>query len=410
MNYPSTSKPVAFENDQGITLKGILEVPIVEPKVYAVYAHCFTCTKNSVAAVRVSKSLAQQGVAVLRFDFTGLGQSGGEFSDSNFTTNVNDVIAAHDFLAREYDKPTLLIGHSLGGSAVLASLQKLDGIEAVVTIGAPSDPEHVTHNFTDSLSKIVEEGEACVKLGPQTLKLKKQFLDDLANYRCLDYLAKSRVALLVCHSPADTTVSIEHARHIFEAAKHPKSFLSLVEANHLLTKKEDASYVARMIANWASYRIPKLSEDEVAEDDQTVTVEETHQGKFQQLLTANGRHMIADEPESIGGGNTGPNPYNYLLMGLGACTSMTLRMYASHKQLPLEHITVTLEHDKCHADDCGNPDSKGKKLDRITKRIQVTGELSEEQVHRLHEIADMCPVHKTLTSEIIINSNIEKFT
>ncbi|WP_200823619.1 bifunctional alpha/beta hydrolase/OsmC family protein [Legionella quinlivanii] len=406
MNLVTASKPVSFINKNGIRLKGILEQPLIASKTYAIYAHCFTCTKSSLAAVRVSKALAQQGINVLRFDFAGLGQSEGNFSESNFTSNLDDLIAAFHFLGQEFHTPQILIGHSLGGAAVLAALNQLPDIKVVITIGAPAYAAHVVHNFNDKISEIEKNGQADVLLGGRKLTLTRQFLNDLAQYHCVERLAKNKAALLVCHSPVDTTVSIEHAEQIFKAAKHPKSFLSLGDADHLVTQQKDADFLARMIAGWSMRWVNIENEPQLVDNQNQVIVSESHQSKFQQIIDWQGQQLIADEPIESGGKNTGPGPYDYLLMALGACTSMTLRLYADHKQIPLQHVSVRLNHKKEHIRDCEDFENKNKVLDHIFKQLQISGPLTDEQVRRLEEIAERCPVHRTLMGEIIITSEV----
>ncbi|KTC72479.1 alpha/beta superfamily hydrolase [Legionella birminghamensis] len=405
-NLVTASKAVSFINKQGIRLKGILEQPLIGSKTYAIYAHCFTCTKSSLAAVRVSKALAQKGINVLRFDFAGLGQSEGNFSDSNFSSNLDDLVAAFQFLSQAFYPPQILIGHSLGGAAVLAALDQLPDIKAVVTIGAPAYADHVTHNFHDKISEIEQQGRAQVFLGGRELTLTKQFIDDLAQYHCLDRLAKTKAAPLICHSPVDSIVSIEHAELIFKAAKHPKSFVSLGNADHLVTQQKDAEFLADMITAWSMRWVSVESKSPAMDAQNQVIINESHQSQFQQIIDWQGQQFIADEPVESGGKNTGPGPYDYLLMALGACTSMTLRLYANHKQIPLQHVSVKLNHKKEHIRDCEDFENKNKVLDHIFKQLEISGPLTEEQLERLEEIAERCPVHRTLLGEIIITSEL----
>lgn len=392
-----------FQGAEGQLLSAALDRPESTPRATALFAHCFTCSKNNLAASRIAGGLVARGFAVLRFDFTGLGNSEGEFANTHFSSTVADLIRAADHLRAGHQAPALLIGHSLGGAAVLAAAERIPEAKAVVTIGAPSDPAHVTGLFKDHIETIRTEGEAEVSLAGRAFKIRRSFLDDVGAQRLANHVANLRRALLIFHAPTDDTVGIENATHIFVAAKHPKSFISLAGADHLLTKREDALYVADMVAVWAERYLDAapLMAESLAEKD-GVTVQETGEGRFQQLITA-GRHMfIADEPVEIGGLDSGPNPYDLLLAALGACTSMTMRMYAERKTLPLERVTVKLRHSRIHARDCAECDTKDGTISRIERVITIDGMLDSEQRNRLMEIADKCPVHRTLTSEIDI--------
>ena len=347
---------------------------------------------------------------MLRFDFTGLGSSAGEFANTNFSSNLDDLAAAADHLRQAHQAPKLLVGHSLGGAAVLAAADRIPEAVAVATIAAPFDPTHVTRLLTPARAEIEAAGEAEVVLGGRSFRVRKQFLDDIAGHKLRDRIASLRKALIVCHAPRDQTVGIENASQIFTAARHPKSFISLDDADHLLTRRADAIYVADVLAAWASRYLPEAEastapEPEVAPDQ--VVVAETGEGKFAQIVRVGRHRLAADEPASVPGGlDTGPSPYDLLLAGLGACTSMTLRLYAERKQLPLERVTVRLAHGKIHANDCEDCETKEGKLDQIERRIEVAGALDAAQRQRLLEIADKCPVHRTLTSEIKIRTRL----
>ncbi|MEQ8195768.1 MAG: bifunctional alpha/beta hydrolase/OsmC family protein, partial [Rhodospirillales bacterium] len=355
----------------------------------------------------------EHGIAVLRFDFTGLGASEGEFANTNFSSNVGDLIAAADYLRAEHEAPAILIGHSLGGAAVLAAAGKIPEAKAVCTIGAPSDPAHVAEHFQEARAEIEEKGEAEVLLVGRPFRIKKQFLDDIADRKLHDAIADLRKALLIFHAPLDKTVGIDNAANIFQAAKHPKSFVSLDDADHILSKKADAAYVASVIAAWAERYIdaPGAAQDRVAPEAEpgTVVVREAGQGKFANDINIDGKFPLrADEPESFGGTDTGPSPYEFLLAGLGACKSMTMRMYAERKKIPLERATVTLSHKKIHAEDCAECEAKEGRVDEIDVAIELAGDLTAEQRQRLYEISDKCPVHRTLKSEIRIESRLEE--
>lgn len=392
-----------FTGADGQQLAATLDLPEREPVAYALFAHCFTCGMNVLAAKRIARTLAEQGIAVLRFDFTGIGASEGEFANTRFSSNVADLVRAADHLRETRKAPAILIGHSLGGAAILAAAGQIPEAKAVVTIAAPSDPAHVTGMFKDRLEDIRALGRVEVSLAGRPFHIKREFLDDIAEHNLAEHIAKLHKALLILHSPTDNTVGIDNATHIFVAAKHPKSFVSLAGADHLLNQKRDAEYVANVVAAWVSrYLDAAPAQATEAEQPRRVTVQETGQSKFQQEVTVGPHHLIADEPASAGGQDSGPNPYDFLLTGLGACTSMTMRMYADRKSLPLDRVTVTLNHSKIYAKDCEECETKTGMLDQIERVIAIEGNLDAEQRSKLMEIADKCPVHRTLTSEVRI--------
>ncbi len=398
---------IYFPGAFGTPLAARLDLPAQTPLAYALFAHCFTCSKDTLAAARISAALIEHGFGVLRFDFTGLGGSAGEFANTNFSSNVADLVAAASWLRSHHQAPRILIGHSLGGAAVLAAASDIAEASAVATIGAPFDPAHVEHLLGDSATEIHASGEAEVSLAGRKFRIQKQFLDDIANQNSGERIGRLRKALLVFHSPRDTYVDIENAARIYAAAKHPKSFVSLDTADHLLTAKADAIYVAAVLAAWASRYVPApKAETTAAVDAAVVTVMSTGEGRFTQNVTVGPHHLRADEPASVGGNDSGFTPYDLLLAGLGACTSMTLRMYADQKKWPLECVTVRLRHEKIHARDCAACETQDGKIDRIEREINIVGPLSEEQRDRLLEIADKCPVHRTLHSEVSINTRI----
>jgi uncharacterized OsmC-like protein/pimeloyl-ACP methyl ester carboxylesterase len=395
-----------FTGSEGQQLAAALDTPEGEIRAYALFAHCFTCGKDVLAAKRIAVALAAKGIAVLRFDFTGLGSSEGDFANSTFASNVADLVRAADHLRETGKAPAILIGHSLGGAAILAAAAQIPDARAVVTIAAPSDPAHVTGLFADRIEDIREHGRAEVSLAGRPFTITRQFLDDIAEHGLMAHVARLHKALLVMHAPTDDTVGIDNATRIFVTAKHPKSFVSLAGADHLLTDRRDAAYVAEIIAAWASrYLDPVASEEtaELGEGPRKVVVRETRNSKFQQTVSIGPHHrLLADEPAAAGGEDTGPGPYDFVLAGLGACTSMTMRLYADRKSLPLERTTVTLSHSKIHAEDCAECETKEGMLDQIDMVIAMEGALDAEQRKRLMEIADKCPVHRTLTSEIRI--------
>jgi putative redox protein len=399
------SDRVQFEGRDGQSLAARLESPAGEARAVALFAHCFTCTKDILAAKRIAAALAERGIAVLRFDFTGLGSSEGEFANTNFSSNVDDLVAAADYLRATLAAPRILIGHSLGGAAVLAAAERIDEATAVATIGAPADPAHVRHLFADHAEEISGTGEAEVQLAGRTFRIKKQFLEDIEGQRLEARIKGLGKALMIMHAPLDQTVSIDNAALIFQAAKHPKSFVSLDDADHLLTRRADADYAAEVIAAWASRFLPPAERDAAPEaEDGEVLVRESGEGRFTQQILAGGHRLSADEPPAVGGDNRGPTPYGLLLAGLGACTSMTLRLYADRKGWPLERVTVRLKHDKIHAQDCESCETTEGRIDHIARELTMEGPLDADQRRRLLEIADKCPVHKTLHSEVVIET------
>jgi uncharacterized OsmC-like protein/fermentation-respiration switch protein FrsA (DUF1100 family) len=403
---PMPTERFQFTGSEGQQLATALDKPEGKIRAYALFAHCFTCGKDGLAAKRIAVALSAKGIAVLRFDFTGLGSSEGDFANSTFSSNVADLVRAADHLRKTFKAPALLIGHSLGGAAVLAAAHQIPDAKAIVTIAAPSDPAHVTGQFADSIEKIRKDGQAEVSLAGRPFTIKREFLNDVAEHGLMAHIAGLHKALLVMHAPTDDTVGIDSATRIFVAAKHPKSFVSLAGADHLLSNRRDALYVADVIAAWAERYLDTGASTEAADGEapRQVVVRETHNGKFQQTVTVGPHRLLADEPVAAGGDDTGLGPYDFLLAGLGACTSMTMRLYADRKSLPLERTTVALKHSKIHAEDCAECETKAGMLDQIERVIAMEGPLDTEQRQKLMEIADKCPVHRTLTSEVRILS------
>ncbi len=388
------TEKLTFTGHAGDTLAARLDLPNGPHLATALFAHCFTCSKDITAARRIAARLAAMGVAILRFDFTGLGHSEGEFENTNFTSNVQDLHAACAALEQKGMAPSLLIGHSLGGAAVIKAAPEMPSIKAVVTIGAPFDPGHVTHNFADAIPEIVDQGVAEVNLGGRPFRIGKSFVDDVSEVALSSSLAKLGAALLVLHAPRDATVGIENASDIFLAAKHPKSFVTLDDADHLVTRPADAEYAADVIAAWSKRYLglaPPAKPADVPEGIMRVT--EADPNGFLQDVQSGPHHALADEPAKYGGTNKGLTPYGFVSAGLGACTSMTIRMYARRKGWPLDGVSVDIAHAKEHAQDAADP---GAKVDHFDRTIRLTGDLSDEQRARLLEIADKCPVHKTL--------------
>jgi uncharacterized OsmC-like protein/alpha-beta hydrolase superfamily lysophospholipase len=393
-----------FPGSDGLMLAASLDLPEGEPAAYALLAHCFTCGKDVLAAKRIAEGLAKHGIATLRFDFTGIGASEGEFANTTFSSNIGDLVLAADHLRKAKRAPSILIGHSLGGAAILAAASMIPEAKCVATIAAPSDPAHVTHLFKDHIPAIREQGELEVTLAGRPFRIKREFLDDIAEHKLTDTVAKLHKPLLIFHSPTDDYVGIDNATRIFIAAKHPKSFISLTGADHLLTQKRDALYVADMISTWAMRYLdaPPAVEATANPPAGIVVVSETRASKLQNLISAGKHRVLADEPVEVGGQDSGPGPYDFLLASLGACTSMTMRLYAERKSLPLNRITVTLKHGRIYAKDCETCETQEGMISRIERVITMDGNLDAEQRKKLMEIADKCPVHRTLTSEIDI--------
>ncbi len=400
-----------FQGASGLGLSGRLEIPEGTPAAYALFAHCFTCGKDALAATRIARRLAALGIATLRFDFTGLGGSEGEFSNSGFTSNIEDIIAAADQLRRIRTAPSLLVGHSLGGAAVLAAAGRIPEVKAVATIGAPFDATHVLHLFGDRVPAIADTGSVEVEIGGRPFQIGRSFVEDLSRHDQGSRIGELRRSLLVLHAPGDTIVGIDNASQIFLKARHPKSFISLDGADHLLSKPRDAEYAAGVIAAWASRYLgtdanaTKATEEDASVRSQVV-VRETGRGKFQNEVRVGRHRLIADEPENVGGLDSGPGPYDFLLASLGACTAMTMRMYADKKGWPLRRVQVGLDHDKVHAQDCADCETREGKVDEITRTIAIEGDLDAEQRARILEIADKCPVHRTLHTEIKIRTRV----
>ncbi|MEP1931227.1 MAG: bifunctional alpha/beta hydrolase/OsmC family protein [Roseibium sp.] len=389
-----------FDGSHGARLAARLDLPAGDIRAFALFAHCFTCSKDIPAARHIASALSREGIAVLRFDFTGLGGSGGDFSSTGFSSNVEDLKLAADFLRQNYEAPQLLIGHSLGGAAILSVAKDIPEARAVVTLGAPSDAAHVAHNFGEAIDDIKEQGAVEVSLAGRPFTIRREFLEDLERQSVLERAAELGKALLVMHAPLDETVGVDNATKIFVAAKHPKSFVSLDNADHLLSGNGDAAYAARVIAGWSSRYLKALPVTSAEPEPEGVDVVETGQGKYQSMVASGSHRMISDEPVGVGGLDSGPSPYGYLSAALGACTTMTLRMYADRKKLSVDRIGTRVLHGKVHAADCEDcsedlKDRNGK-IDRFERLITLEGDLDQETRARMLEIADKCPVHRTL--------------
>lgn len=404
---PYRSERVEFPGSQGHSLAARLDWPAGRIRAFALFAHCFTCGKNLKGPRALARNLASRGIAVLRFDFTGLGHSEGEFANTHFSSNVGDLAAAADYLRQNHSAPGLLIGHSFGGAAVLAAAAQIPEAHAVATLGAPAEPAAITRHFTSAIDDIERLGEAEVELAGRAFRIRDSFLRDVQSQRLEEAIVGLDRALLVLHAPRDEIVGIDNASRIFLAAKHPKSFVSLDDADHLLSNSRDAAYAAEVVAAWASRYLPE-GEPGRKNSFQGVAVRESGRGALEQDIEAGRHRLIADEPPEAGGGDAGPDPYAYLLAALGACTTMTLRLYAEHKKWPLEQASVRLSHRKVHAKDCEECETRDGKVDWIERRLILKGSrLTGEQRKRLVEIAERCPVHRTLHSEVQVHTELD---
>ncbi len=397
---------VFFQNHLGYELSARLELPIDQhPKAYALFAHCFTCSKNTRAARSISQCLTKNGIAVMRFDFAGLGDSEGDFSDSNFSSNIDDITAAAQYLNKNYNAPAILIGHSLGGAAVLAAANMIPTVKAVVTVGAPSEPAHVQHLIQSASEEIETTGSAKVQIGQQSFNIKKQFLEDINQQTLQNKIQHLGKALLILHAPQDRIVSIDNAEKIYVAAKHPKSFISLDKADHLLSNKADGHYVGEVIASWVMRYLPKVAVPTLKSSAQ-VAVRLNQADAFTSEVKARKHHFVADEPESVGGYDFGPSPYELVSAGLGACTVMTLHMYARRKKWDLQEVVCHINHHKNYEEALVATDGKPQKIDVFSRTITLIGGLDDIQKARLLEIADRCPVHRTLHGKVKVKTKL----
>lgn len=408
------SQQVEFPGSRNVNLAGLLEQPAA-PRGWALFAHCFTCSKDNKAAFYIARALVDAGFGVLRFDFTGLGDSEGDFSETNFTSNIDDVVAAADWLREHHSAPALLIGHSLGGAAILAAAHRVPDAAALATLGAPFEPSYVTRVFGQQLERIEREGEAEVTLGGRNVTIRRDFLEDVHGQQQGERIQALGRPLMVLHAPNDDVVAIDNATDIFKTASHPKSFVSLDEADHLLSAAADAWFAADVIAGWARHYLGESAQSRQSnsqtsdttsatseQDDGAIRVMEKDTGTFTMAVSAWPHSWLADEAESAGGDDRGPNPYQMLNAALGACTAITLRMYAQRKEWPVKHIGVTLKHSQIYAQDCKECESRSGRIDHIERHVHLDGDLDDNQRERLLEIADRCPVHRTLHSEMQI--------
>ena len=402
------STKLKIQNKKGYTLHAYLELPANQkPNYYAIFAHCFTCSSSLSAVKNVSRALTTHGFGVVRFDFTGLGRSQGEFAESHFTANVDDLIAVSDYLSSNYEAPSLLVGHSLGGAAVIVAASKLKNVKAVATLGAPATVSHVTHLFSHGIQEAKDKGEVEVNIGGRPFKIDQDFVEDFGRTDLPKITKELRKPILIMHAPFDKIVGIENAEKLYHKAHHPKSFITLDDADHLLSNSRDSLYVGNMIGAWVQRYFPKRENTMLeTKGEQLVGHLNVLEDNFTTSIQSANHFMIADEPISIGGDDFGPSPYEYLNAGLVACTAMTIKMYANRKQWDLHEVFVYVTHSRKHSDDLGMDLDKPTYLDHITKRLKFVGNLDESQKERLKEIASRCPVHKTLASEVIFNTEV----
>lgn len=397
------SASVSFNNKEGQKLAGILDFPLGPVRAYALFAHCFTCSKNLKAAYNISRALTDAGIAVLRFDFTGLGESEGAFAETGFSGNVADLHVAAGFLEGDYAAPALLVGHSLGGTAVLQAAADLPSVAAVATIGAPSHPAHVAQLFGDALQEIERHGKAQIKLGGRSITISREFVEDLERHALPESLSRLRKAILIMHAPLDDTVEIANASELFLHAKHPKSFVSLDKADHLLSRSDDSYYAGAVLATWASAYLPQR-EPATKASAANETIARTAGDAVRTELVVGGYELTADEPPESGGSGAGPTPYDLLSAALAACSTMTLTMYARHKKLDVNSVTAAVRHNRIHAADCADCETTDGKIDEFEREITIDGKLSSQERKRMLEIADRCPVHRTLHGEVKIRT------
>ena len=397
-----------IENRKGLKLQAYLELPANQkPNHFAIFAHCFSCNSNFNAVKNISRSLSNHGFGVLRFDFTGLGRSEGEFAESHFSANVDDLLDVAKFLKQNYKAPALLVGHSLGGAAVIVAASKLENIKAVATVGAPATVNHVTHLFSHALDDVKEKGEVEVKIGGRPFKINQDFVSDFSKTDLPEITKNLRKPILVMHAPFDSVVGIENAHKIYHIAMHPKSFISLDDADHLLSKSSDSVYVGNMIGTWVDKYFPQEDNKMMStKGEQLVGHLNLLEDNFTTSIQTKKHSFIADEPANVGGDDFGPSPYDYLSAGLAACTVMTLKMYAERKKWDLQEVFVYITYSKKHSDELNIDLEKPTRFDHLQKKLKFIGNLDEKQTQRLKEIAAKCPVHKTLQSNIIIDTEL----
>ena len=402
------STRLKIENRKGLILNANLELPANQkPNYYAIFAHCFTCSSSLGAVRNISRALTNDGFGVLRFDFTGLGRSEGQFADSHFSANVEDLIDVHNYMSTNFSSPGLLVGHSLGGAAVLVAASQIETVKAVATVGAPANVSHVKHLFSHGIEAVKEKGEVEINIGGRPFKINQDFIEAFDNTDLPSIVKQLRKPLLIMHSPFDKIVGVENAQELYHNAHHPKSFVSLDDADHLLTEEKDSKYVGDIIGTWAKRYFPKVENIMLeTEGEQLVGHLNILEDNFTTSIQTKNHTLIADEPASIGGSDFGPSPYEYLNAGLAACTVMTLKMYAERKKWDLQEVFVYISHSRVHSNDLNVSVDKPKYLDHISKKLKFVGNLDIQQKERLKEIASRCPVHKTIASQVVFNTQI----
>ena len=402
------STKLNIQNVKGFQLQAYLELPANEkPKNYAIFAHCFTCNSTLKPVKNISRALTSHGFGVVRFDFTGLGKSEGEFADSYFSANVDDLLAVSDYMKEHYQAPSLLVGHSLGGAAVIVAASKLESVKAIATIGAPATTEHVKKHFSHHVNEIAEKGDVEVNIGGRPFKINQEFVDDFDKTDLPEITKSLRKPILIMHAPFDKVVGIENAHQLYLAAHHPKSFISLNDADHLLLENKDSKYVGNLIGAWVQgYFDTRDNEMLDTEGEQLVAHLNLLDDNFTTSIQTAKHTIIADEPESIGGDDFGPSPYDLLSAALASCTVMTLKLYADRKKWDLQEVYAYITYSRKHSDDLQLDVEKPTRFDHLSKKLKFVGNLDDEQREKLKEIASKCPVHKTLLSEIIIETEL----
>ncbi|TXE09181.1 alpha/beta fold hydrolase [Gelidibacter salicanalis] len=402
------STKLNIKNSKGLQLQAYLEIPANQkPHNYVIFAHCFTCSSSLKPVKNISRALTTHGFAVVRFDFTGLGRSEGEFADSHFSANVEDLLAVNAYMAEHFEAPSLLVGHSLGGAAVIVAASQLDTVKAVATIGAPATTEHVKRHFSHQFDEIAEKGDVEVNIGGRPFKINQEFVEDFDKTDLPEITKQLRKPILIMHAPFDKTVGIDNAQQLFVNAFHPKSFISLNDADHLLLKEKDSMYVGNMIGAWVQ-RYFDTHDNKIldTEDQQLVAHLNLKEDNFTTFIQTKNHNFVADEPVSFGGDDFGPSPYDFLSAGLAACTAMTLKLYAERKEWDLQEVFVYITYSKKHSEDLMQGREKPTRFDHLLKKLKFVGELDETKKAKLAEIASKCPVHKTLLNDIVIDTEV----